>query len=98
MKKLTNEQQKGNLLKEFDGFTKMAERDPDLCVDLAMGVFGRRNGGDYNAARIQAENAVEAIGMMARAEFGFDRAAKSVEKYFPVANETMEATEFDKIK
>lgn len=89
-KEFTHEQRKGNLLREYDGFAKMAKRDPDLCVDLAMSAFGRRNGGDYNAARVKAETAVEAINMMARGEFGYDRAAKSVEKYFPSVDETVE--------
>lgn len=94
-KQLTHEQHKGNLLKEYDGFAKMAKRDPDLCVDLAMGVFGRLNGGDYNSARVKAETAVETIQMMSRGEFGFDRAAKSVQKYFPAADEPCENTYVD---
>jgi hypothetical protein len=94
-KQLTHEQHKGALLKEYDGFAKMAKRDPDLCVDLAMGVFGRLNGGDYNSARAKAETAVETIHMMSRGEFGFDRAAKTVQEYFPAADDHFENTYID---
>lgn len=79
---LTPEQQKGNLLREFDGFAKLAKYSPDFCVDVAAGVFGRRNGGDHNAARAQAETAVTTIHLMAEGGFGFPRAAKAVQEYF----------------
>ena len=79
---LTPEQQKGNLLREFDGMVKLAAIDRELCVDVAAGVFGRNNGGDHNAARAQAENAVTTIEMMAQGQFGFSRAAKSMQQYF----------------
>lgn len=79
---LTHEQQKGNLLKEFDGFANLAAINPEFCVDLFRGSFGKLNGGDFNAADVQAKAAVTAVNMMARGECGFGNAAKNVKAYF----------------
>lgn len=89
-KKLTHEQQKGNLLKEFDGFAKLAEIDPELCVDVFRGRFGRLNGGDFNAAEVEAHTAFNTVKMMANGEFGFGHAAKSAKVYYQLEDGTVE--------
>ncbi|OEZ59880.1 hypothetical protein [Duganella sp. HH105] len=91
--KLTIEQQKGNMLREYDGFVKLAAIDPDLCIDVATSKLGQRNGGDFNELRKQAETAVATIQLMGQGGFNFTAAAKAAQQYF--APECIVAVYFD---
>lgn len=90
---LTHEQRKGNMLREFDGLTKLAAICPDFVVDVVSGRLGEINGGDYNTARSEAKTMVTGFEMMAKGTFGFDRAAKAVQPYFAPTSEPQDCDE-----
>lgn len=81
-KELTHEQQKGNVLKEYDGMKDLNSIDPNLREDLFTSRFKRKLGCNYDEANKMAQTAMMTVDMLANREFNFASAAKAAKVYF----------------
>jgi len=81
-KELTYEQQKGNVLKEYDGMQSLNSIDPHFREDVFTGCFKRKLGCSYDEANRMAQTAMMTVDMLANREFDFASAAKAAKAYF----------------